>query len=141
MNMSRIVLVIISIVTLSNYTFSQKKSGESLVDVNSSLVSGLKWRSVGPALTAGRISDIAVNPSNPAEYYLAIASGGIFKTTNAGTTYEPIFDSYGSYSVGCISIDPNNHNVIWVGSGENNNQRSVAYGDGLYKSEDGGKVV
>ena len=71
--------------------------------------------------------------------YLALASSGVWKTTNNGTTFEPIFDSQGSYSTGCIAIDPNNSNVIWVGTGENNNQRSVAYGDGLYVSRDAGK--
>ncbi|MCB0665882.1 MAG: glycosyl hydrolase, partial [Saprospiraceae bacterium] len=63
---------------------------------------------------------------------------GVWKTENAGTTYKPIFDSQGSYSIGCVTIDPTNPSVVWVGSGENNNQRSVAYGDGIYKSEDGG---
>lgn len=101
-------------------------------------LSGLKFRSIGPALTSGRIADFAVNPNNYSEYYVATASGGVWKTVNAGTTYEPIFDSQGSYSIGCVTIDPNNPNVVWVGSGENNNQRSVAYGDGVYKSEDGG---
>ncbi|NNE03397.1 MAG: glycosyl hydrolase, partial [Eudoraea sp.] len=99
----------------------------------------LKWRNVGPALTSGRISDFAFNPDNPFEYYVAVSSGGVWKTVNSGVTYEPIFDSEGSYSIGCVTIDPNNHNVIWVGTGENNNQRSVAYGDGVYKSIDGGK--
>ncbi len=70
---------------------------------------------------------------------MAVSSGGVWKTENAGTTYEPIFDSQGSYSIGCITLDPNNPNVVWVGTGENNNQRSVAYGDGVYKSEDGGR--
>ncbi len=102
-------------------------------------ISGLKWRNVGPALTSGRISDFAFNPKNPYEYYVATAAGGVWKTVNAGVTYEPIFDSQGSYSIGCITMDPNNSNVIWVGTGENNNQRSVSYGDGIYKSLDGGK--
>ncbi len=102
-------------------------------------ISGLKWRSVGPALTSGRISDFAFNPNNPFEYYVATSSGGVWKTVNSGVTYEPIFDSQGSYSIGCVTMDPNNANVIWVGTGENNNQRSVAYGDGVYKSMDGGK--
>ncbi len=101
-------------------------------------LSGLKFRSVGPALTSGRISDFAVNPDNPFEYYVAVASGGVWKTTNNGTTYKPIFDGQGSYSIGCVTMDPNNSNIIWVGTGENNNQRSVAYGDGIYKSKDGG---
>ncbi|HRX00282.1 MAG TPA: glycosyl hydrolase, partial [Cyclobacteriaceae bacterium] len=91
-------------------------------------LSGLKFRSIGPALTSGRIADFAVNPNNYSEYYVATASGGVWKTVNAGTTYEPIFDSQGSYSIGCVTTDPNNPNVVWVGSGENNNQRSVAYG-------------
>ena len=100
---------------------------------------GLQFRSVGPALTSGRISDFAVHPDNRSVYYIASSSGGVWKTENAGTTYMPIFDAQGSYSIGCIAMDPNNPNVIWVGTGENNNQRSVAYGDGLYKSEDGGQ--
>jgi photosystem II stability/assembly factor-like uncharacterized protein len=118
---------------------SKKKSEEKTALEQLSL-SGLKWRNVGPALTSGRISDFAVNPDNPFEYYVATSSGGVWKTVNAGVTYEPLFDSQGSYSIGCITMDPNNHNTIWVGSGENNNQRSVAYGDGVYKSEDGGKT-
>ncbi len=102
-------------------------------------LNGLKFRSIGPAVTSGRIADIAVHPSNRSVYYVAVASGGVWKTENAGTTYEPIFDAQGSYSIGCVTIDPNNPNVIWIGTGENNGQRSVAYGDGVYKSEDGGK--
>lgn len=138
--MKHIILTCSIVLSLTFVSFGQKKKEASEDSpINSGLVSGLKWRSVGPALTAGRISDLAVNPNNPAEYYLAIASGGVFKTSNSGTTYEPIFDSYGSYSVGCVTIDPNNSNVVWIGTGENNNQRSVAYGDGVYKSVDGGK--
>jgi photosystem II stability/assembly factor-like uncharacterized protein len=101
-------------------------------------IDSLKWRSIGPALTSGRISDIAVNPANPFEYYVASSSGGVWKTINSGVHFTPIFDNEGSYSIGCISIDPNNSNVVWVGTGENNNQRSVSYGDGVYKSVDGG---
>jgi photosystem II stability/assembly factor-like uncharacterized protein len=117
---------------------SKKKTDEKtpLETIN---ISGLKWRNVGPALTSGRISDFAFNPNNPFEYYVATSSGGVWKTINSGVTYEPIFDSQGSYSIGCVTMDPNNPNVIWVGTGENNNQRSVAYGDGIYKSLDGGK--
>ena len=101
---------------------------------------GLSFRSVGPAITSGRIADFAVHPDNRAIYYVATASGGVWKTTNGGTTYDPIFDGQGSYSIGCVTLDPNNPNVVWVGTGENNNQRSVAYGDGLYKSIDGGRT-
>ncbi|MFN8338456.1 MAG: glycosyl hydrolase [Saprospiraceae bacterium] len=105
-----------------------------------STFSALSFRSIGPAVTSGRVSDFAINPNNHNEYYVASASGGVWKTTNRGTTYSPIFDGEGSYSIGCVSLDPNNANTVWVGTGENNNQRSVAYGDGVYKSEDGGKT-
>ena len=107
--------------------------------LKSSQLSGLKFRNIGPALTSGRISDIAVNPNDFSEYYVAVASGGVWKTNNHGITYQPIFDGEGSYSIGCITIDPNQSSTIWVGTGENNNQRSVGYGDGVYKSTDGGK--
>lgn len=103
-------------------------------------LSALKFRGIGPALTSGRISDFAVNPDKRSEYFVASSSGGVWKTTNAGTTFTPVFDNEGSYSIGCVTMDPNNHNVIWVGTGENNNQRSVSYGDGVYKSEDGGQT-
>lgn len=105
----------------------------------SSTLSGLRFRSIGPAVTSGRIADFAVNPHNHNEYYVATASGGVWKTTDHGITYNPIFDGQGSYSIGCVRLDPSNPAVVWVGTGENNNQRSVAYGDGVYMSPDGGK--
>ena len=100
---------------------------------------GLRLRSIGPAFTSGRISGFAVDPANPTRYYVAVASGGVWKTTNAGTTWTPIFDSEASYSIGAIAIDPKNFLTVWVGTGENNSQRSVAWGSGLYKSDDGGR--
>lgn len=108
-------------------------------DKRAEALGGLQWRSIGPAVTSGRISDLAINPHNFSEYYVAAASGGVWKTTNHGVTFSPVFDGQGSYSIGCITLDPNNPATVWVGSGENNNQRSVAYGDGIYKSTDGGK--
>ena len=101
--------------------------------------SGLQLRGIGPAMPSGRIGDLAVDPRDTRVWYVAVASGGVWKTVNAGTTFEPIFDNEGSYSIGCVTIDPNNSLVVWVGSGENNSQRSVAWGDGVYKSVDGGK--
>ncbi len=103
------------------------------------IVSQLKFRSLGPALMSGRIGDFAVNPNNKAEYYVAVASGGVWKTINSGITFESVFDTQGSYSIGCVTIDSKNTNVVWVGTGENNSQRSVSFGDGVYKSLDGGK--
>ena len=97
-----------------------------------------RFRPIGPALTSGRISDIAVNPLDNNEFYVAAAAGGVWKTTNRGMSFQPIFENEGSYSIGCVTLDPNNPNVVWVGTGENNNQRSVSYGDCVYKSIDGG---
>ncbi|MDX5427454.1 MAG: glycosyl hydrolase [Bacteroidota bacterium] len=125
------------------FAFGQKKDKNSSEENKSPLektsLGGLKLRNIGPATTSGRVADIAVHPQDQSTYYVATASGGVWKTENHGVTYFPIFDGQGSYSIGCVTIDPNNPNIIWVGTGENNNQRSVAYGDGLYKSEDGGK--
>jgi photosystem II stability/assembly factor-like uncharacterized protein len=103
------------------------------------VIAGLKFRSIGPALMSGRIGDFAVNPHNPKEFYVAVCSGGVWKTTNAGVTYKPIFDGEGSFSIGCVTVDPNNPHTVWVGTGENNSQRSVSWGDGVYRSLDGGK--
>ncbi len=101
---------------------------------------GLKLRSIGPAFTSGRIADFAVNPYNHSEYYVATASGHLWKTTNDGVTFKPVFDHYGAYSLGVVTIDPNNTHVVWVGTGENNHQRAIGYGNGVYKTTDGGKT-
>jgi photosystem II stability/assembly factor-like uncharacterized protein len=101
---------------------------------------GLRLRSIGPAFTSGRVSGFAVDPTNPSRYYVAAASGGVWKTINSGITWTPIFDSQGSYSIGAITLDPKNPLTVWVGTGENNSQRSVSYGDGVYRSDDGGKT-
>jgi photosystem II stability/assembly factor-like uncharacterized protein len=101
--------------------------------------SGLQFRSIGPAVASGRVIAIAVNPKNKFEYYVGVASGGVWKTVNDGTTWTPLFDHEGSYSIGWVALDPNDSNVVWVGSGESNSQRSVGYGDGVYRSDDGGK--
>jgi photosystem II stability/assembly factor-like uncharacterized protein len=90
-------------------------------------------------LMSGRVIDIAVDPVDRSTWYVAMASGNVWKTQNAGTTWSTIFDKYGSYSIGTVAVDPNNRFVVWVGTGENNSQRSVGYGDGVYKSIDGGR--
>lgn len=105
-----------------------------------STFSGLALRGIGPAMTGGRISDIAVDPRDPRIWFVAVASGNVWKTTNAGTTFTPVFDDQGSFSIGCVTIDPNDSLTVWVGTGENNSQRSVAWGDGIYKSVDGGRT-
>jgi len=101
--------------------------------------SGLELRGIGPAMTSGRIIDLAVDPRDPRTWFVAAASGGVWKTANNATTFTPVFEDQDSFSIGCVTIDPKNSLVVWVGSGENNSQRSVSMGDGVYKSVDGGK--
>src|SRR6187401_1736162 len=107
--------------------------------VTSDALKGLPLRHLGPDITTGRISDIDIDPRNPNVWYVASASGGLFKTENRGNTFTPIFDEGGSFSLGAVKVDPKDSNVVWLGTGENNNQRSVAFGDGIYKSLDAGK--
>ena len=101
---------------------------------------GLRLRSIGPAFTSGRVCSIAVDPTDHSRYLVGAASGGVWRTTNSGNTWTPVFDNEASYSIGTIAIDPKNPFTVWVGTGENNSQRSVAYGDGVYRSDDGGKT-
>ncbi|MCW8926346.1 MAG: hypothetical protein OQJ84_08825, partial [Xanthomonadales bacterium] len=101
---------------------------------------GLQMRSIGPALMGGRIADIAIHPENPSTWYVAAASGGVWKTANAGITWTPVFDDQPSYSIGVVVIDPNRPDVVWVGTGENVSGRHVGWGDGVYKSNDAGKT-
>src|SRR5690349_20296492 len=100
---------------------------------------GLRFRSLGPAFTSGRVIGFAVDPNNAAKYFVASASGGVWRTVNNGNTWTPVFDNEGSYSIGTIVLDPKNPLTVWVGTGENNSQRSVSYGNGVYKSDDGGR--
>lgn len=125
----------------ASLAFAQKKTPTPIEKppYDAGTVGALSFRMVGPALTSGRVIDIAVHPANKDTWYVAAAAGGVWLTVNHGITFEPIFDNYGSYSIGCLAIAPSNPNTVWVGSGENNNQRSVSYGDGIYKSVDGGK--
>ena len=117
-------------------------------DADSARLAELPWRSIGPAVTSGRVVDFAV-PEGPKSqigerlgelFYVASASGGVWKTANGGTTWEPIFDHQGAASIGDIAVAPSNPDILWVGTGENNNQRSSSWGDGVYKSENAGKT-
>lgn len=107
--------------------------------ITTSLFAGLKFRNIGPAVTGGRIGEVVVHPTDRSTWFVVVHSSGVWKTTNAGTTWTPIFDSEGSYSIGYLALDPSNPLTIWVGTGENNSQRSIGYGDGVYKSTDGGR--
>ncbi|HMU43092.1 MAG TPA: glycosyl hydrolase [Ignavibacteriaceae bacterium] len=133
-------VLIVLVIFTSFFSFPQNFDTTSSKDkFSTSTFNGLKFRLLGSASTSGRVTDFAVNPNNFDEFYVGVACGNVWKTTNLGTTWEPIFDNYGSFSIGCITIDPTNTNVVYVGTGENNSQRSVSWGDGIYRSEDGGK--
>ena len=143
MKRSTLVILITGLI-ISSVPVSGQKKKETVKEPEkketglSSTFSGLSFRSIGPAWASGRISDFAVNPENHSEIYVGVAAGNIWKTTNNGTTWSPVFDSYGAYAIGCLKLDPSNPYVIWAGTGENNHQRQLGYGDGVYKSEDGG---
>ena len=101
---------------------------------------GLELRGIGPAFMSGRIADVAIDPTRPSTWYVAVGSGGVWKTVNAGTTWTPLFDEEASYSIGCVTLDPQDPHVVWVGTGENVGGRHVGFGDGVYRSRDGGKT-
>ena len=125
-----VMLLAISFFTSLNLSAQEK---------NKTSFSGLSFRNIGPAMTSGRIADIAIHPENENVWYVAVGSGGVWKTTNSGTTWKPLFDSQKVYSIGCVTIDPNNPHTIWVGTGENVGGRHVAFGDGVYVSHNDGK--
>lgn len=121
----------------------QESEKPALPPINQSdnpLLKKFVWRSIGPASMGGRIDDIEAVESNPFVYYVAFATGGLWKTVNNGTTWEPIFDTYATASIGDVAICQSNPNIIWVGTGEPNNRQSSSFGDGIYKSTDGGKT-
>ncbi|MGM0572873.1 MAG: WD40/YVTN/BNR-like repeat-containing protein [Bacteroidota bacterium] len=133
------------LISVSAMVFSQDKRAKATAEeskdpLTESTFKAFKLRSIGPAMLSGRVADIAIHPEDDNIWYVAVGSGGVWKTNNAGVTWESIFDGQGSYSIGCVTIDPNNPKIVWVGTGENVGGRHVGYGDGIYKSEDGGKT-
>tara|TARA_B110000503_G_scaffold143773_1_gene248398 strand:- start:7644 stop:10856 length:3213 start_codon:yes stop_codon:yes gene_type:complete len=114
-----------------------KENKQDKPAINSAL-SGFEFRSVGPAFMSGRISDIAIDPNNENIWYVAVSSGGAWKTENAGTTWKPLTDDQPFFATGCITIDPNNSSSIWLGTGENVAGRHIGIGHGVYHSLDGG---
>ena len=124
------------LIALLLHSSAAAQSGDE--DVIADAVGSLRLRSIGPALMGGRIADIAVHPDDRSTWYVAVGSGGLWKTTNAGITWEPIFDDQRSYSIGVVTLDPTNPETVWVGTGENVSGRHVGWGDGVYRSRDGG---
>ncbi|MBN2430127.1 MAG: glycosyl hydrolase [Acidobacteria bacterium] len=136
--MRKHILIFGLILFLTGSGAAQADAATADTRLTASTFSGLEFRCIGPALMSGRIADIAVHPQDAATWYVAVGSGNVWKTVNAGTTWQPVFDDYGSYSIGCVTLDPQNPNVVWVGTGENVGGRHVGYGDGVYKSRDSG---
>ena len=133
---NKILIIVVFLLVGLTITAKDKNPKDTIL---AKTFSSLKWRSIGPALTSGRISDIVVDKNNYAHYYVAASAGHVWETKNNGASFTPIFDNYGVYSIGCMAIDPNNKNVLWIGTGENNHQRVIGYGNGIYRSVDGGK--
>src|SRR5262252_5479180 len=104
------------------------------------LLSGFRFRSIGPASMGGRIDDIAVSESDPNVIYVGYAVGGVFKSENNGVSFEPVFETYGTASIGDIAIHPRDPKIVYVGTGEANNRQTSTFGDGIYKTTDGGKT-
>jgi len=134
LDLARGILLAAGAVTAAASLYAQNGDPRLTADTMKSFA----FRSVGPSLTTGRISDVAVDPKNPSVWYVAAAAGNLWKTENRGNTWTGIFDEQGSYSLGAVTVDPKDSNIVWLGTGENNNQRSVSFGDGVYKSTDGG---
>jgi len=140
MNRFRTLMLTVAVVASIPAPLCAAKTAQDTELLSSQTFTGLKLRSIGPAINAGRVSDLAVHPTEHHVVYVATASGGLWRTNNAGITWEPVFDDQGSYSLGCVTLDPANPNIVWAGTGENNSQRSVAFGDGVYKSLDQGQT-
>src|SRR5712692_2970285 len=137
LNASRL-LVFVSALVLASGSVVYGQNGKARPEETA--LKNMQWRSIGPAIMGGRIDDFAVVEGNSSTFYVGAATGGVWKTTNAGTTFEPIFDDQGSTSIGDIAIAPSDPNIVWVGTGEANNRQSSSWGDGIYRSLDGGKT-
>ena len=139
--MKRLQLLTLMLLICFGSTIAQEKEDENEKSTPlKAALSGFSYRSVGPAFMSGRIADIAIDPKNENTWYVAVGSGGVWKTTNAGTTWNPLTDSQPFYSTGAIALDPNNTNTVWLGTGENVGGRHVGIGHGIYVSRDGGKT-
>lgn len=118
--------------------FNSQAQNDTNSKEKKSIYDGLKLRNIGPAFMSGRIAAVAIHPVNESIWYVGVASGGVWKTVNSGTTWTPVFDDQATFAIGAVTIDPINPNTIWVGTGEDVGGRHIAYGDGVYKSTDGG---
>jgi len=130
-------LLLLTALAVPGGALTAQEADSPLSDTN---YRALAFRNIGPAINGGRIADIDIHPENRNVWYVAVGSGGVWKTENAGTTWQPIFDDQSSYSIGSVAIDPSETATVWVGTGENVGGRHVGFGDGVYKSTDGGRT-
>jgi photosystem II stability/assembly factor-like uncharacterized protein len=132
----RLFLVAVAAAMVSSALGARQTASDRLT---ADVLKGIELRTIGPTLTTGRIVDIEIDPKNPSVWYVASAFGGLWKTVNRGITFEPIFDDY-TFTLCCVAVDPRDSNIVWLGTGENNSQRSSHFGDGVYKSTNAGKT-
>jgi len=137
---SRIVLIVCVCLIFSLFIGAKKVKKKPEPVIPESILDGLEWRNIGPCNMGGRIDDFAVVESNPKIIYAGMASGGIWKTTNNGVTWEPMFDDQVTSTIGDVTVSPSNPDIVWIGTGEPNNRQSSSWGNGVYKSMDGGKT-
>jgi photosystem II stability/assembly factor-like uncharacterized protein len=137
MNLRLLVVVLAVAFTAAIVIGAGQSAGDRLT---ADVFEGFELRGIGPSLATGRVADFDVDPKNPSVYWVATAAGGLWKSVNRGTTFEPVFDRGGSFNLCCVKVDPKNSNVVWLGTGENSNPRSSMFGDGLYKTTDGGET-
>ncbi len=134
--MTRIATIFIFLLFVLQHTHAAED--DQAPGFNEDTFAGMAMRSIGPAMMSGRISDIVIDPTDPSTWYVAVGSGGVFKTRNGGTTWTPVFDDQDAYSIASITLDPNDPDILWLGTGENVSGRHVGYGNGVYRSRDGG---
>ena len=139
--LTRVLIVAIALAAFGSASLYGQGASSSAgsAGLNADSLKAMTFRNLGPTLNPGRVVDVEIDPKNPNVWYVASAFGGIWKTVNRGITFDPIFNDYG-FTTCCVVVDPKDSNVVWVGSGENNSQRSAHFGDGVYKSIDAGKT-
>src|SRR5262245_8780682 len=135
--MRRLVLPLALTIPLVAFAAPKPADDKAVFDAGP-ILGGLKAREIGPAVMGGRVSAIAIDPKDPATYYVGLGTGGIMKTANAGGTFQPIFDQQKVAAIGAIAVAPSDAKVVWVGTGEGNDRNSSSWGNGVYRSEDGG---
>jgi len=139
----RLVMIaaLLALPPIARPALAQQPGAERVINApDHPILQPFRWRSIGPVGQGGRVDDIAVRPDDPHSYFVGLATGGLWKTSNNGTTFRPVFDTYGTHSIGDLALAPSNPDILYVGTGEANNRQSSSFGEGVYKSVDGGET-